>query len=84
MRDTANLVRLGVPAVGLVHHPFEKLACLQLRAIQAPDTPLLIYPQDLPSEDAPEAVQKKAREIAERVADLILDAGKQRMVPALA
>ena len=70
------MVRQGVPAVGLVHQPFEKLAYLQLKALQAPNTPLLIYPQDLPSEDAPELVQKKAQEVAERVAELILRAGK--------
>lgn len=82
MRDTVNLIREGIPAVGLVHQPFEKLAELQLRALQAPGTPLLIYPQDLPSEDPPEAVLQKAREVAERVADLILALGKATKVYA--
>lgn len=76
MRDTVNVIREGIPAVALVHHPFELLANLQLKAIQAPGTPLLIYPQDLPSEDAPETVRNKAREVAERVAELIVGLGK--------
>ncbi len=76
MRDTVNLIRQGVPAVGFVHHPFEKLAYLQLKALQAPNTPLLIYPQDLPSEDALEMMVKKAQVQAARAAEIVLGLGK--------
>ena len=72
MRDTVNMVRQGIPAVGLVHEPFEKLARLQVAQLGMPDAPLLIYPQDLPSKDAPELVQKKATEVAARVVGIVL------------
>ncbi len=70
------MVRQGVPSVGLVHHPFEKLAHMQVTQLGMPDAPILIYPQDLPSKDAPELVQKKAEEVAERVIDYLL--GQQK------
>ncbi len=76
MRDTVNLVRLGVPTVGLVHHPFETLARLQAAQLGLPDAPILIYPQDLPSKDPAELVRKKAEEVAERVVPFLL--GGQR------
>jgi hypothetical protein len=72
VRDTVNMVRQGIPAVGLVHEPFEKLARLQVAQLGMPDAPLLIYPQDLPSKDAPELVQNKAREVAARVLGIVL------------
>lgn len=66
------MVQQGVPAVGLIHKPFEKLARLQAVQLGMPDAPLLIYPQDLPSIDPAELVQKKAEEIAERVINILL------------
>lgn len=66
------MVQQGVPAIGLVHKPFEKLAKMQAVQLGMPDAPLLIYPQDLPSKDSPELVQKKAEEIAERVIGMLL------------
>ena len=72
MRDTVNMIREGVPSVGLVHEPFRKLAGLQIEALQMPDTPILIYPQDLPSEDPPEHVLKKAHEVTDQVTSYIL------------
>ena len=72
MRDTVNMVQQGVPAVGLVHKPFEKLAKMQAVQLGMPDAPLLIYPQDLPSKDPADQVQKKAEEVAERVIDMLL------------
>ena len=72
MRDTVNMVQQGVPAVGLVHQPFEKLARMQAVQLGMPDAPLLIYPQDLPSKDPAELVQKKAKEVAERVSNILL------------
>ena len=73
------MVQQGVPAVGLVHEPFEKLARMQAIQLGMPDAPLLIYPQDLPSKDPAELVQKKAEEIAQRVVDMVLSqTGKKR------
>lgn len=72
MRDTVNMVQAGVPAVGLVHKPFEKLARMQATQLGMPDAPLLIYPQDLPSKDPADFVQKKAEGIAELVVDMLL------------
>ena len=72
MRDTVNMVQQGVPAVGLVHEPFEKLARMQAVQLGMPDAPLLIYSQDLPSKDSAELVQKKAEELAERVINILL------------
>jgi hypothetical protein len=66
------MVQQGVPAIGLVHKPFEKLARMQAVQLGMPDAPLLIYPQDLPSKDSPDLVQKKAEEIAERVIGMLL------------
>lgn len=72
MRDTVNMVQQGVPCVGLVHKPFEKLAKMQAVQLGMPDAPLLIYPQDLPSKDPADFVQKKAEGIAEQVVDMLL------------
>ena len=66
------MVQQGVPAIGLVHKPFEKLAKMQAVQLGMPDAPLLIYPQDLPSKDSPDLVQQKAEEIAERLIGMLL------------
>ena len=66
------MVQQGVPAVGLVHKPFEKLAKMQAVQLGMPDAPLLIYSQDLPSKDPADLVHKKAEEVAERVVDMLL------------
>jgi hypothetical protein len=66
------MVQQGVPCVGLVHKPFEKLAKMQAVQLGMPDAPLLIYPQDLPSKDPAEFVQKKAEQITEQVAGILL------------
>jgi hypothetical protein len=64
--------RQGISSVGLVHIPFEKLAGMQAIHLGMPDAPFLIYPQDLPSKDAPELVAAKAKEVAEGIAKVIL------------
>lgn len=66
------MVRQGVPSVGLVHEPFEKLARMQVVQLGMPDAPILIYAQDLPSKDSPELVQRKAQEVAARVIDILV------------
>lgn len=72
MRDTVNVIREGVPAVALVHEPFAMLARLQVAQVGMPDAPLLIYPRDLPDHEPPDALLRKAEEVAERAAKLLL------------
>lgn len=72
MRDTVNVIREGVPAVGLVHEPFATLARLQIAQVGMPDAPVLVYPRDLPDHDTPDLVERKAAEVAERAAVLLL------------
>jgi hypothetical protein len=76
VRDTVNVIREGVPAVGLVHEPFAMLARLQVAQVGMPDAPVLIYPRDLPDQEAPEALERKAREVADRAAAFLLAVGK--------
>lgn len=72
MRDTVNMVQQGIPSVGFIHKPFEKLAKMQATQLGMPDAPLLIYPQDLPSRDPADFVQKKAEEISELISGMLL------------
>jgi hypothetical protein len=72
VRDTVNVIRAGVPAVGLVHEPFAMLAGLQVAQVGMPDAPVLVYARDLPDQESPEALDKKAGEVAERAALLLL------------
>ena len=72
MRDTVNMVQQGIPSVGFIHKPFEKLAKMQATQLGMPDAPLLIYPQDLPSKDPADFVQKKAEEISEIISGMLL------------
>lgn len=72
MRDTVNMVQQGIPAVGLIHKPFEKLAKMQAVQLGMPDAPLLIYSQDLPSKDPADFVQKKAEDVSEQVVELLI------------
>jgi hypothetical protein len=82
VRDTVNMVRQGIPSVGLVHEPFQKLARMQCVQLGMPDAPILIYPQDLPSKDPPELVARKAQEVAERATDMLLGAATRVAIPA--
>lgn len=72
MRDTVNMVQQGVPAVGFIHKPFEKLAKMQAVQLGMPDAPLLIYSQDLPSKDPADLVQKKAQDVSEQVVEMLI------------
>ncbi|MBI2161736.1 MAG: hypothetical protein HYU25_15410 [Candidatus Rokubacteria bacterium] len=76
MRDTVNMIREGVPAVALVHEPFATLAQLQAAQVGMPDAPLLIYERDLPGQEPPHVLEKKAEAVAERAAVFLLAAGK--------
>ena len=66
------MVQQGIPAVGLVHKPFEKLARMQAKQLGMPDAPLLIYSQDLPSKDPDAVVQKKAEDVSEQVVEMLI------------
>jgi len=73
VRDTVNMVQQGIPAVGLIHKPFEKLARMQAVQLGMPDAPLLIYEQDLPSKDPADFVQKKAENVTEQVTEMLVN-----------
>ena len=82
VRDCVNLLRAGIPAIILVHEPFEKLARIQFeiqRVTQIPgvaEAPLLVYPRDLIDKEPPEAVQRKAATVADRAASMLLKLGR--------
>ncbi|MBV8715377.1 MAG: hypothetical protein JO020_06370 [Chloroflexi bacterium] len=76
MRDTVNMLREGVPAVALVHEPFRRLAHMAAGQVGMANAPLLIYPRDLVSEETPEDLEAKAREVANEAVQLLLSAGK--------
>jgi hypothetical protein len=76
VRDTVNVIREGVPAVGLVHEPFATLARLQVAQVGMPDAPVLIYARDLPDQEPPDVLERKAREVAGRAAVFLLAAGR--------
>jgi hypothetical protein len=76
VRDTVNVIREGVPAVGLVHEPFATLARLQVAQVGMPDAPVLIYARDLPDRESPDLLERKAREVAGRAAVFLLAAGR--------
>jgi hypothetical protein len=76
VRDTVNVLREGVPAVALVHEPFRRLAHMAAGQVGMPNAPLLIYPRDLVSEETPQDLELKAREVADEAVKLLLTAGR--------
>jgi hypothetical protein len=72
VRDTVNVIREGVPAVALVHEVFAMLARLQVAQVGMPDAPLLLYPRDLPDQEPPDLLERKAGEVADRAAAFLL------------
>jgi hypothetical protein len=70
------MIRAGVPAVGLVHEPFRRLAQMAVNQVGMPNAPLLIYPRDLVSEETPEQLEQKACEVADQAVPLLLRVGK--------
>ncbi len=76
MRDTVNVIREGVPAIALVHEPFAMLARLQVAQVGMPDAPLLIYARDLPEQEPPHVLEKKAEEVTGRAAVFLLALGR--------
>jgi hypothetical protein len=76
VRDTVNILREGVPAVALVHEPFRRLAHMAAGQVGMADAPLLIYPRDLVSEETPEQLEDKARQVAQQAVQLLIGLGK--------
>lgn len=76
MRDTVNVIREGIPAVGLVHEPFETLARMQARQVGMAKAPLLFYARDLQDVETEAMLEKKAQDAATRAIDLLLTVGK--------
>jgi hypothetical protein len=76
VRDTVNILREGVPAVALVHEPFRRLARMAAGQVGMADAPLLIYPRDLVSEETPEQLEDKARQVAQPAVQLLIGLGK--------
>jgi hypothetical protein len=72
VRDTVNMIRAGVPAVALVHEPFAMLARLQVAQVGMPDAPLLVYARDLPDQEPPDVLERKAEEVSGRAAAFLL------------
>ena len=66
------MVQQGGPTVGFIHEPCEKLARMQAKRLGMPNAPLLIYPQDLPSNDPADFVLKKAEGLADKVVNMLL------------
>ena len=60
-----NMRNLGIPAVGLVHETFEKLAKLTLKQLGKPDLPIIYYKQDLPGVETPGEISTKANGVAD-------------------
>lgn len=76
MRDTVNVMREGVPAVSLVHEPFRTLAGLAAAQVGMPNAPALIYARDLVDEEPPDVVERKAGDVVEQAAAILLAVGK--------
>jgi hypothetical protein len=72
VRDTVSIENAGTPCVGLVHVPFETIGRSHAARLGMADAPLLIYPQDLPSQDQRADVEAKARRVAEALAPMLL------------
>ena len=71
MRDAHAAWKQGMPAVVLVHEPFEKLARTQCQTLGAKDPLILVYKQDAPALETDEQSQEKARAVAGEILRLL-------------
>ena len=71
MRDAFQAWKEGIPAVVLVHEPFATLAHAQCQALGAKDPTTLVYKQDAPARESEEESTAKAREVAQRMVELL-------------
>ncbi|MBI4505634.1 MAG: hypothetical protein HY691_08875 [Chloroflexi bacterium] len=62
--------------MSLVHEPFRTLAGLAAAQVGMPNAPALIYARDLVDEEPAEVVERKAREVVERAAAMLLAVGR--------
>ena len=60
-----------MPAVVLVHEPFEKLAKAQCQSLGARDPVILVYKQDAPALESERESQEKASRVAAEVLRLL-------------
>jgi hypothetical protein len=73
VRDTVNIIREGVPAVGLLHDPFKEVARLAVAQVGMPDAPVLAYPRDLVNQESESDLDQKARQVAIRAGSMLLN-----------
>ena len=64
-----------MPAVVLVHEPFEKLAQTQCQSLGAKDPLILVYKQDAPALESDKQSEDKARGVAAEVLRLLTAQG---------
>ena len=71
MRDAIQAWKQGIPAVVLVHEPFATLAKTQCQILGVDDPTILVYKQDAPALESDEESTAKARDVAERIVELL-------------
>jgi hypothetical protein len=71
VRDAVQAWKVGLPAVVLVHEPFATLAKTQCQVLGAKDPTILVYKQDAPALESDEDSAAKARDVAERIVELL-------------
>ena len=60
-----------MPAVVLVHEPFEKLAQTQCLTLGAKDPLILVYKQDAPALESDQETNDKAQAVARQVLQIL-------------
>ena len=60
-----------MPAVVLVHEPFEKLAQTQCMTLGAKDPLILVYKQDAPALESDQETNDKAQRVAKQVLQIL-------------
>jgi len=71
VRDAFQAWKAGIPAIVLVHEPFEVLAKAQFQALGAQDPTMVVYKQDAPALETPEESMSKARRVAAEVIGML-------------
>ena len=67
MRDAFAAWKEGIPAVVLVHEPFETLARAQCQSLGAREPMIIVYKQDAPALESDAQCEQKARAVAAEV-----------------
>jgi hypothetical protein len=71
VRDAFQGWKEGIPAVVLVHGPFETLAKAQCQSLGVKDATILVYEQDAPARESESEVGQKARLVATQIVELL-------------